>query len=133
MHGKYVIVDFFCSHTEEGVDFQVVDKTLNFVQTFSPDGKYEIHVTVNLTDTGVSGRRKTFVLCLNVSNDTATNEQRAELADPSCITVQIKNTYCKLCVYNYKLISCSGASAHYVVHHRFESHLKQLIFFYLIE
>ena len=76
----------------EEVDFQVLNKTLTFT---SRDGKHEI--TVALTDTGVSGRTKSFVLCLNVSNDPLTNEQRADLAAPSCITVYIRNTYCKLC------------------------------------
>ena len=93
----YIIV-YFLPITVEETDFQVLNKTLDFTQNFSRDGKHEIMVA--LTDTGVSGRMKSFVLCLNVSNDTLTNEQRADLAAPSCITVYINNTYCKLHVRN---------------------------------
>ena len=90
-----IFVVHFLPITVEEVDFQVLNKILNFT---SQDGKHEI--TVSLTDTGVSGRMKSFVLCLNVSNDTLTKEQRADLAEPSCITVYINNTYCKLHVRN---------------------------------
>ena len=60
------------------------------------EGSNESMITVDLTDTKVSGRTKTFQLCLTLAVNESVMEERAMLSEKRCIDVSITNTYSEL-------------------------------------